>query len=95
MADDITNDAERRASRAETALEEMTAERNRLWEELHRRTAQDRELEHYRETVGHMRGSLSWRITAPLRAAKWFVALAPEMYARVRRFLAHHPRTNV
>lgn len=95
MADTPTNDAEQRALRAEAALEEMTAERNRLWEELHRRAAQDRELEHSKETVRLMRGSLSWRLTAPLRAAKWFVVLAPEMYARLRRFLAHHPRANI
>lgn len=61
---------EERARRAEAALEEALAERNRLWEELHRRAARDDELEHYRSLVASMEGSASWRLTKPVRDAK-------------------------
>ena len=44
MADDITNDAELRALRAEAALEEMTAVKEPPLGRVPRRTAQDREL---------------------------------------------------
>jgi hypothetical protein len=66
----IEMDWEERARRAEAALEEALTERNRLWEELNRRAAQERELQHYRSITEHMETSASWRITRPLRALK-------------------------
>jgi hypothetical protein len=63
-------DWEQRALRAEAALEEALAERTRLWQELHERAASERELEYYRSLATKMQGSLSWRLTAPLRAVK-------------------------
>ncbi len=39
---------EERLARAQAALEEALEERNRLWQELHRRAAQDEELAHLR-----------------------------------------------
>jgi hypothetical protein len=77
--------------RAEAALEEVMAERNRLWEELHQRAAREHELEYYKTMTEQMRGSLSWRLTAPLRTVKWFVAHVPEALRRMRRLLAHRP----
>ena len=51
------------------ALAEALAERNRLWDELQSRIAQERELEHWRDRALEMERSLSWRITAPVRLA--------------------------
>jgi hypothetical protein len=90
-ADERTNDLERRASQAEAALEEVIAERNRLWEELHRRAAQERELEHLRSAYHNLVTSHSWRLTAPLRNARWLLRQLPEMARRFRRFVANRP----
>lgn len=55
-------------SRTERAsLEEVLAERNRLWEELQRRTAQERELEYWRSRALELEQSVWWRGTEPLR----------------------------
>jgi len=64
----------------EKALQEALEERNRLWEELNRRVAQERELEYYRELNEKITGSLSWRITAPLRAAKTLAERARRLW---------------
>lgn len=77
--------------RQNPTLEEVIDERNRLWEELHRRAARDRELEHYRTVVEQMQSSLSWRLTAPLRTLKWLAAHLPEVLLRMRRLLARRP----
>ena len=52
------------------ALEEALRERARLWEQLHEQRALEREVEDLRRKVARMEGSLSWRITKPLRVAK-------------------------
>ena len=93
-AENTPTDAETRALQAEAALEEVIAERNRLWEELHRRAAQTHELEHYKTVTQQMRTSLSWRITAPLRSAKWLVTQMPELFRRLRRYLGQRPKTS-
>ena len=54
----------------ERQLEELAAERNRLWAELNRRAAVERELEQCREHIELLETSLSWRVTAPLRYGK-------------------------
>jgi hypothetical protein len=64
-----TPSAERRAARAEAALTEALRERNRLWEELQRRRADERELDHWRRRVTEVEGSAWWRLGAPLRLA--------------------------
>jgi hypothetical protein len=67
----------------ERELEAARNERARLWEQLHEQRADARELEHLRAKVAMMEGSLSWRITKPLRVAKlaWYRlrrAVSPE-----------------
>jgi hypothetical protein len=85
------NEIDERIVQAEAALEEVMAERNRLWDELHQRTAREHELEYYKTMTEQMSGSLSWRLTAPLRTFKWFVAHIPEALLRLRRLLARRP----
>lgn len=55
---------------SDKALEEALAERNRLWEELQRNNAALEDVKTLRELVASMESSVSWRITAPLRALK-------------------------
>src|SRR4051794_28931650 len=76
-------DWEERARRAEAALEEALAERNRLWEELHQRAANENELDHYRRLAatmrprrrGESRGPCAmpsaWRSRAAPAGARW------------------------
>jgi hypothetical protein len=54
----------------EQALAEARAERARLWEEVQRLRAQQREVEYYEQLAAHMAGSVSWKVTSPLRTAK-------------------------
>jgi hypothetical protein len=54
----------------EPALEELAAERNALWAELAEREARDREVDDLKARVAYVEGSLSWRVTKPLRAVK-------------------------
>jgi hypothetical protein len=63
-------DWETRARTAEARVEELTAERARLWDELHVLRAERRSDEYFRSLTGYMKRSVSWRITWPLRAAK-------------------------
>ncbi len=63
---DEASDEQRTAAR----VEELLAERARLWEELHRLRAERRDVEHYRRQAEYVTSSLSWRITAPLRTGK-------------------------
>ena len=89
---DVSLDAEERARRAEAALEEALAERNRLWEELHTRASQERELNYLRSAYYTLVHSKSWRITAPLRGIAWFGRSLPDMAQRLRRYIAARPR---
>ena len=84
--------AEAEASRAQAALDEVVAERNRLWEELHRQRADQKEAAYYRTLYEQVVSSQSWKITAPLRSTKWFFRQIPELARRLRRFLSHRPR---
>jgi hypothetical protein len=86
------DDPEGRASRAEAALEEVLAERNRLWEELHRQRAGEKEAAYYRTLYEQVVLSRSWKITAPLRNTKWFFKQIPELGRRFRRFLLNRPQ---
>jgi hypothetical protein len=65
-----SNDWERRALAAEAALEEARAERARLWQELQRLQRERQDVGHLQGVVRHMEGSVSWKVTEPLRAAK-------------------------
>ena len=56
--------------RASARVEELLAERARLWEEVHRLRAERRDVEHYRRQADYVTSSLSWRVTAPLRSLK-------------------------
>jgi hypothetical protein len=73
-------DWETRAHTAEARVQELAAERARLWEEVQQLRAQDRETEHYRALARYMENTASWRITWPLRAFK-------TLYIKVRRTL--------
>lgn len=58
-----------RETTGEAALEEALAERNRLWDELQRRSADQRELEHWRERALAAESTVAWRATQLLRRA--------------------------
>jgi hypothetical protein len=61
---------EARARTAEARVEELAAERARLWEELQTLRAERGADEHYRGLVAKMEQSASWKVTRPLRFAK-------------------------
>lgn len=44
-------------------LEELLAERNRLWDELQQARADERELEHWRSRAQEMESTVWWRAT--------------------------------
>jgi hypothetical protein len=73
-------DWETRAQTAEARVEELAAERARLWEEVHRLRSERREDEHFRDLARYMESSASWRITRPLREVK-------RVYIGLRRFV--------
>jgi hypothetical protein len=50
--------------------DDLREENARLWAELHRLRAQQREVEYLERLVTQMETSVSWRITSPLRIAK-------------------------
>lgn len=64
------SDLAARLQRAEQALANALEERARLWDDANRRAAAERELAETRRMLDQMKGSPSWRLTAPLRAAK-------------------------
>jgi hypothetical protein len=68
--DDTASTPEERLERAEAALQDALRERNALWAQLQTRTAEERHVEHLQRVIAAMEGSLSWRITAPLRVLK-------------------------
>jgi hypothetical protein len=63
-----------RAEAAEARVAELAAERTRLWEEVNRLRAVHREVDYYERLATQMQGSVSWRITAPLRIGKVLAA---------------------
>jgi hypothetical protein len=65
-------DPEERARRAEEALEEVIAERNRLWAELQRRNAMEADLDYWRGRAADIEQSRWWKIGFPLRYMKRF-----------------------
>jgi hypothetical protein len=72
-------DWEARARTAEARVEELAAERARLWEEVHRLRAEQRSVEHYQAVAGYMENSASWRVTRPLRDVKRLVMKARKL----------------
>ena len=58
------------SDRRDARLEELLAERARLWDEVQRLRAERREVEYHEALATQMRTSVSWRFTAPLRAGK-------------------------
>ena len=65
-------DPEERARRAEEALEEVVADRNRLWAELQRRNAVEADLEYWRGRAADIERSRWWKLGSPLRYMKRF-----------------------
>jgi hypothetical protein len=59
-----------REQQLESALAEAREERARLWEEVQRLRAERREVEYFERLAAHMQGSVSWKITSPLRTGK-------------------------
>ena len=51
-------------------LEALTAERARLWTELHDQRALEREVADLRAQIAYMESTASWKVTSPLRFAK-------------------------
>ena len=64
------DDVAARLAAAEAALAAARAERARLWEEVCRLRAERREVEYYEKVAAQMETSVSWQVTAPLRAGK-------------------------
>ena len=81
MSDVTDTDWETRARTAEARLSELAEERARLWDEVHRLRAERRQIEYYENLARQIEGSLSWRLTRPLRDGK-------AQYVKVRRRLA-------
>ena len=75
-------DWEARARTAEARVEELAAERARLWEELHQLRAKERQIDHYQERAEYMEGTASWKLTWPLREVK-------RLYVKARRLLEY------
>jgi hypothetical protein len=73
-------DWEQRARSAEARVEELAAERARLWEELQQLRAQEQEVEHYKAVAAYMENTASWKVTWPLRQFK-------RVYIQIRRIL--------
>jgi hypothetical protein len=53
---------------------DLREENARLWAENNRLRAQQREVEYYEQLAEGMRTSVSWQLTAPLRAGKVLAA---------------------
>lgn len=51
-------------------LEDLRAERARLWAEVQAGRSHQADLRECRERVAYMEGSLSWRMTTPVRRVK-------------------------
>jgi hypothetical protein len=75
-----STDWEARARTAEARVQELTEERARLWDEVQRLRAQERQVAHYEARTRYMENTASWRLTWPLRAVK-------TLYIKVRRTL--------
>jgi hypothetical protein len=65
-----STDWEARARTAEQRVQELAAERARLWEELHQLRAQERAVDQAQAVVRYMEGTVSWKLTRPLRDVK-------------------------
>jgi hypothetical protein len=52
------------------AEEHWREERARLWAELQRLRAVERERDYWRELATQLQSSVSWRVTTPLRTGK-------------------------
>jgi len=59
-----------KASELERALEEALAERNRLWSELNRERADQRELDHLRRELKAIHASTWWKIVGAYQRVK-------------------------
>jgi hypothetical protein len=88
LVDRVTDSQEldwsKRALSAEARLEEVLAERARLWEELHELRAREREEEHFFRLYRALEGSISWKLTKPLRSAKTFAGKVKRARERQR-----------
>ena len=74
-----------RALRAEARLEEVLAERARLWAEVHELRAQRADEAYFQKLYLALEGSLSWKLTKPLRSAKVLAAKVERLRERRRK----------
>lgn len=73
-----------RAEAAESRVGELASEQARLWEEVNRLKAERREVEYYERLAAKMEHSVSWQVTAPLRAGKTAAVLVRRKLAERR-----------
>jgi hypothetical protein len=55
---------------AEARVAELANERARLWDEVQRLRAKERDVEYHERLLAELQSSLSWRLTSPLRVGK-------------------------
>ena len=68
-------------------LQAALQERNEAWTDAHRARALEQELAHARGIIEEMKGSPSWRLTAPVRGVKGQTRSAKRSAGKVRRAL--------
>ena len=85
ISDSVDTDWSERALRAEARLEEVLAERARLWVELHELRAQRADEAYFQKLYEGLEASVSWKLTKPLRSAKVFAAKVERARERRRR----------
>jgi hypothetical protein len=73
MKTTAASEFEERLAVAEAAVEEALRERNRLWEQLNRQRADQRELEHLHAELRAVRASPLWRLAGLYQRARAFV----------------------
>ena len=59
-----------RVRAAEQALHDARVEQARLWDEVMRLRRERQDVAHFRDRVASMEGSVSWKLTEPLRIVK-------------------------
>ena len=84
VSDSQDTDWSVRALRAEARLEEVLEERARLWEELHELRARQADEQYFQRLYRALEGSVSWKVTRPLRSAKVLAAKVRRLRDRRR-----------
>jgi hypothetical protein len=80
----VSEDLSKRLRQAESELQDVLEERNRLWAELQARRAAENEVDDVRRLLAAMEASPSWRLTAPLRSVKAAIGKARRLAAKAQ-----------